>query len=262
MGTRVLYMASTTNTKSDAPPSPTKLSAFEDTLEEMDAQANASYNIPRDSSLLAADAFITGAGAVVFHRKTKRVVLVIDDREDKRWLGWFLPKGRKDIGESFAEAAVREGEEEGGYPCRLLPVPVSTRAPKKDTDGVVLSAEPIYMHNWAVPKKRTWPNGGMYTCFWYVCEVTDEDVEKVEEEKRAKEARMNKAQESLIASRENGKVFMDYHELRYKSELVEYEEAKKRIAESIDSTVFGCVLSTAIELVGKLDAIEAKQETK
>ncbi|RVD89108.1 uncharacterized protein DFL_000129 [Arthrobotrys flagrans] len=259
MGTRVLCMASTENTKSDAPPTPTKLSFFEDSLEQRMAQPNASYNIPRDSSLISANAFITGAGAVMFHRKSKRVVLVIDDREEHRPLGWFLPKGRRDVGETFEQAAVREGEEEGGYPCRLLPVPVPTRQPTKLVDGNALSTEPIYMHNWAIPTKRLWQDGGMYTCFWYVCEITDEDVERVEREKKEKEDMMNRAQMNLVeANATTGKVFIDYHELRYRSELFEYEEAKRLIAESIDSTVFGCVLQTAIELVQKLDVLEGK----
>ncbi|KAK6329936.1 hypothetical protein TWF718_003363 [Orbilia javanica] len=258
MGTRVLYMASTENTKSDAPPTPTKLSFFEDSLEENMAQPNASYNIPYESSLICGNAFITGAGAVMFHRKSKRVVLVIDEREAQKALGWFLPKGRRDIGETFEQTAVREGEEEGGYPCRLLPVPVPTRQPKKVVDGNTLSTEPIYMHNWAIPTKRLWPEGGMYTCFWYVCEITDEDVEKVEQERNMKN-RMNSAQVHMAeANSTTGKTFIDYHELRYRSELFEYEEAKRLIAESIDSTVFGCVLQTAIELVQKLDEMEGK----
>lgn len=83
-----------------------------DNIEEMEPAAHASYNIPKESCLLSSSNFITGAGAIIFHRKSKRVVLVTDEREDQRWLGWFLPKGRKDIGESLGEAAVREGEEE------------------------------------------------------------------------------------------------------------------------------------------------------
>ncbi|KAK6360879.1 hypothetical protein TWF730_006995 [Orbilia blumenaviensis] len=257
MGTRVLYIIQAEEKSRGIPPSqqtPIKRSIDEDTLEGKMAQPNTSYNIPRESSLLCAKDFITGAGAVMFHRKSKRVVLVIDTRQEQ--FGWFLPKGRRDIGETFEQTAVREGEEEGGYPCRLLPVPVPTRHPKKVADGDTLSTEPIYMHNWAIPTKRSWKDGGMYTCFWYVCEITDEDVEKVEREKQEKEI-LNRAQMNLAEAKTNtGKVFMDYHELGYRSELFGYEEANKLIAESIDSTVFGCVLGTAIELVQKLDAME------
>jgi len=41
----------------------------------------------------------------------------------------MLAKGRRNIGESRAAAAIREVREETGYPCRLLPVRMSTRAP-------------------------------------------------------------------------------------------------------------------------------------
>jgi 8-oxo-dGTP pyrophosphatase MutT (NUDIX family) len=41
----------------------------------------------------------------------------------------LLPKGRKDRGESLEVAALRETFEETGYPPRLLPVAMHTRAP-------------------------------------------------------------------------------------------------------------------------------------
>ena len=40
----------------------------------------------------------------------------------------IFPKGRKDIGESIYDAAIRETFENTGYPCRLLPLPVPTKA--------------------------------------------------------------------------------------------------------------------------------------
>ena len=41
---------------------------------------------------------------------------------------WMLPKGRRNIGESRKEAALREVTEETGLQCRVLPVTISTRA--------------------------------------------------------------------------------------------------------------------------------------
>lgn len=41
---------------------------------------------------------------------------------------WMLPKGRRNIGESRKEAALREVSEETGFSCRLLPVTMPTRA--------------------------------------------------------------------------------------------------------------------------------------
>ncbi|KAH9983221.1 hypothetical protein BJV77DRAFT_1044040, partial [Russula vinacea] len=42
---------------------------------------------------------------------------------------WLLPKGRKDRGECVPATAIRETFEETGYPCRLLPLDMITRAP-------------------------------------------------------------------------------------------------------------------------------------
>jgi 8-oxo-dGTP pyrophosphatase MutT (NUDIX family) len=49
-----------------------------------------------------------GAGMVILQPATGRIVVV---HETARGY-WFLPKGRKDVGESLADAAVREAYEE------------------------------------------------------------------------------------------------------------------------------------------------------
>lgn len=50
----------------------------------------------------------------------------------------ILPKGRKDIGESIAEAALRETFEETGYRCsNFLPLPAPTLAPAPGTNSKV-----------------------------------------------------------------------------------------------------------------------------
>ena len=59
-----------------------------------------------DSIFHAAD-FLLGAGVVIIQPSTSKIVLVTDKR--KRW---FLPKGRKDKGESLEQTALREAYEE------------------------------------------------------------------------------------------------------------------------------------------------------
>ena len=39
---------------------------------------------------------------------------MVDEYEEVEYQRWFLPKGRKDLGESLEDAAVREGYEEVG----------------------------------------------------------------------------------------------------------------------------------------------------
>lgn len=45
---------------------------------------------------------------VIIQPETERVVLIYDTHDKV----WFLPKGRKDVGESLEEAALREAYEE------------------------------------------------------------------------------------------------------------------------------------------------------
>lgn len=51
--------------------------------------------------------FILGAGVVIIQPSTSKIVLVTDKRER-----WFLPKGRKDKGETLEQTALREAYEE------------------------------------------------------------------------------------------------------------------------------------------------------
>lgn len=58
-------------------------------------------------SIFHATDFILGAGVVIIQPSTSKIVLVTDKRER-----WFLPKGRKDKGESLEQTALREAYEE------------------------------------------------------------------------------------------------------------------------------------------------------
>lgn len=66
------------------------------------------------SSLWFASDFLLGAGMVIIQPETEKIVVIYDTRNK----AWFLPKGRKDVGESLEEAALREAYEEV---CRLNP---------------------------------------------------------------------------------------------------------------------------------------------
>ena len=68
-----------------------------------------------DSVFHATD-FILGAGVVIIQPSTSKIVLVTDKRER-----WFLPKGRKDKGESLEQTALREAYEEVNNPSIFLP---------------------------------------------------------------------------------------------------------------------------------------------
>ncbi|KAI6038585.1 hypothetical protein EDC04DRAFT_1923770 [Pisolithus marmoratus] len=86
--------------------------------------------LPRShaSLVLFSEAFVICAGSVLFRSDTagRWQICVLHDRMGNVHV---LPKGRKDCGESTDEAAVRETYEETGYPCKLLPTRMTTRAP-------------------------------------------------------------------------------------------------------------------------------------
>ena len=52
-----------------------------------------------------------GAGMVIIQPITQRIVVVYET--EKKY--WFLPRGRKDVGESLEQTALREAHEEVGH---------------------------------------------------------------------------------------------------------------------------------------------------
>lgn len=52
--------------------------------------------------------FMLGTGMVVIQEKTEKILLVYETKEKY----WFFPRGRKDIGETLEQAALREAYEE------------------------------------------------------------------------------------------------------------------------------------------------------
>jgi hypothetical protein len=55
--------------------------------------------------------FVLAAGLCILQPATGRVVLVTTGDHKAKGGRWFLPRGRKDIGESLEETALREGHE-------------------------------------------------------------------------------------------------------------------------------------------------------
>jgi 8-oxo-dGTP pyrophosphatase MutT (NUDIX family) len=52
-----------------------------------------------------------GAGMVIIQPSTEKFVIIHDNGH------WFLPRGRKDLGESLEKTALREAYEEVCVPC-------------------------------------------------------------------------------------------------------------------------------------------------
>ncbi|KAF9497349.1 hypothetical protein BDN71DRAFT_1444817 [Pleurotus eryngii] len=69
--------------------------------------------------------FMLGAGMVIFQDTTWKIVMCYDTEKDC----YFLPRGRKDLGETIERTALREGWEESGYAARHLPLHKHTAQP-------------------------------------------------------------------------------------------------------------------------------------
>lgn len=129
-----------------------------------------------------------GAGMVVIQPATGKVLLLYEPRIDY----WFFPKGRKDVGESLEQTALREAYEESGYRVEFLPLYLPTNAPIPPAErghGDLPSTEPFYIstHAWA-PRNRQHPEGqvwagdfgGEYLTFWYIGQISADAVHQAD----------------------------------------------------------------------------------
>ena len=156
---------------------------------------------PIASGLLFANDFMLGAGMVIIQPSSGKVVLVCDTAHGH----WFLPRGRKDVGESLEQAALREAYEEvrsmqpcsatilaltseqTGYRPSFLPVFMPTNAPGPSSMLWIHQrayglpcTEPIYITSTYWGKRRPAQiietEGGMYLTFWYIGQIAESAV--------------------------------------------------------------------------------------
>jgi 8-oxo-dGTP pyrophosphatase MutT (NUDIX family) len=88
---------------------------------------------PFPTRTISSEQFIESCGAVLFdlsYPQEKKVCLVNYLKKKE----WYLAKGRRNIGESRKDAAIREVMEETGFRCHLYPVTMITRAQPMDAD--------------------------------------------------------------------------------------------------------------------------------
>ena len=127
----------------------------------------------------ASDGFVESCGALLFNLSDPRAIKVclvnlVHKNE------WLLAKGRRNVGESRKDAALREVTEETGFRSALLPVTMATRAcdpggpvdaPDKPTvyDGVT---EPFMC------TLRDLPDGKGVKIIWWFVAVLEGDEEE------------------------------------------------------------------------------------
>ena len=121
--------------------------------------------------------FVESCGAILFDLSdlptTKVCLINVLEKQE-----WLLAKGRRNIGESRKDAALREVMEETGYQSHPLPVRMVTRACSPSAPANV-SDKPRIHNNIMEPfmcTVRELPHGkGVKIIWWYIA-VLDEDA--------------------------------------------------------------------------------------
>ncbi|RDX47671.1 hypothetical protein OH76DRAFT_1325876, partial [Lentinus brumalis] len=136
-------------------------------------------------SLFFTEDFMLGSGMVIIQPSTGKIVLLHEEEKDTQGRShhrWFLPKGRKDIGETLEQTALREAYEESGYHAEFLPVIMPHNAPAAltslDHHRLRPVTEPIFVSMLEYGNHDGGRNrhGGEYFTFWYIGQVAEDAV--------------------------------------------------------------------------------------
>lgn len=130
---------------------------------------------------------VESAGAIVFRLSTQEVCLLHLLPRDE----YVLAKGRRNVGESRVEAALREVREETGYCCRLLPVTMKSRAPpavETEPFGDVLRTHSNITEPFSLQIRHLETEGDVKLIWWFIAAV---DVDKAPNKDRPGEEKFN-----------------------------------------------------------------------
>lgn len=128
---------------------------------------------PSKTQQFSSTDFVESCGAILFDLSNpgdQKVCLSKLIDEDI----WQLAKGRRNIGETRKDAAVREAYEETGYKCNLLPINMATRACAPDAPPDVRDVGRMYE---AITEPfmctlRELPNdNGVKIIWWFVAKL-------------------------------------------------------------------------------------------
>ena len=120
-----------------------------------------------------AEQFVESVGAIAIKISTREVCLILYGGE------WMLAKGRRNIGESRSQAALREMKEETGYSCRLLPLTMKTRAPPATETGDYPDEPSVHekvCEPFMLTCRHLHGDGGIKLIWWYIAAI-DESAE-------------------------------------------------------------------------------------
>ncbi|KAG8753135.1 hypothetical protein FRC14_006383 [Serendipita sp. 396] len=187
----------------------------------------------------ASGGFQLSAGCCMIQPSSGNVVVVYDTKRRT----WFLPRGRKDVGETLEQAAFREGYEESGFRPEPLPLLLPHRQPEspehkqaRKTDANPASVrhqlsttEPVYITTIPVP-----PTGHRlgyeYTTFWYAAGLgvdaqRDEDTGMADEKTYIGKLISFEEALKVLGEPENYVVYFAYNQWLKTKELLENEDS-------------------------------------
>ncbi|KAI0533670.1 hypothetical protein GGR58DRAFT_485733 [Xylaria digitata] len=135
-----------------------------------------------ETETYTSEQFVESAGTILFRLSTRTIyVLHLLHRDE-----YVLPKGRRNVGESRRNTAIRETTEETGIPCRLLPVNMLSRVcPAVETEQLADEARPYkgICEPIAVQQRRV-GDGNIKLIWWFVGAVNEgEPVGQYEKDK-------------------------------------------------------------------------------
>ncbi|KZV96505.1 hypothetical protein EXIGLDRAFT_833591 [Exidia glandulosa HHB12029] len=125
------------------------------------------------TSLWSSEDFMLGAGAIIIQPSTDKVCILEDA---VRYPGsYFLPRGRKDVGESLEQTVLREAHEESGYRVEFLPAAHPVLQPRSQQDMLTSEAFHISLTPFHHRRRGPLPNtGGEYLVFWFLCQIAED----------------------------------------------------------------------------------------
>jgi 8-oxo-dGTP pyrophosphatase MutT (NUDIX family) len=129
------------------------------------------------------EAFVESAGAILFRLSSQEVCVIYHKKRNE----YLLAKGRRNCGETRQAAALREVTEETGFPCRLLPLNMFTRAPPEG-ETEQMGDQPRFYSGICEPftlQLRRLSDSNVKLIWWFVAAIEEEQTtaERNEEDK-------------------------------------------------------------------------------
>jgi 8-oxo-dGTP pyrophosphatase MutT (NUDIX family) len=125
-----------------------------------------------DHSLHLSESFCISSGTVTVDLAHAKILLILWRKTGE----YLLPKGRKNIGETLEQAALRETFEETGYDVKLLPISIKTLATvpaSEDKEEKISSiTEPVAV------QQRTTKEGTLKIIFWFAASGNSTEKQK------------------------------------------------------------------------------------